>query len=182
MLERYSLMKVIRNLSSLLLGALLIVAPGCHSIDDDRIPTYNVNINLTDIGMWNTYGVAGYGQYRYFIRQTGEPKNYSYGEATYTGFGGVLLIGGMDPYTNETNVPLAYDLACPVECRSDVRVKIDPNTLEAVCSVCGSRYSVCEAGGAPVGGPAFTGKPQYRLQPYVCQPSPSGGYLITRRY
>lgn len=166
----------------ILLSACAALALGsCDTLDDDRIPYQPVSINLSDIGMWNTYGVAGYGQHRRFIRQTGEPANFTYSAATYTGFGGVLLIGGMDAYTNDTNVPLAYDLACPVECRRDVRVAIDSSTLEAVCPECGSRYNVCEAGGAPVGGPALTGEHKYRLQPYVCVPSQLGGYTITRR-
>lgn len=168
-----------KYLLSLTCAALALCS--CDTLDDDRIPYQPVSINLADAGLWNTYGVAGYGHYRRFIRQTGEPSNYSYGAATYTGYGGVLLISGMDAYSSETNVPLAYDLACPVECRQDVRVDIDPSTLEAVCPQCGSRYNVCGGAGAPVGGPALTGKQKYRLQPYLCLPSSLGGYTVTRR-
>lgn len=160
---------------------LMLSASACNTLDDDRIPALPVNINLTDIGMWNTYGVFGFGQHREFIRELRKPANYSYGASTYTGYGGILLISGMDAYSTETNVPLAYDLSCPVECRADIRVYFDSETLEAVCPVCGSRYNVCEAAGAPVAGPALEGKYKYRLQPYLCIPSASGGYLITRR-
>jgi hypothetical protein len=161
-------------------SSVLLLFTGCNTIDDDRIPAMPVSINLGDVGVWNTYGVSGFGIYRIFIKDLSEPSGFHYGQTTYTGFGGVLLIGGMDPYTSDTNVPLAYDLSCPVECKSDVRVYIDDSSLEAVCPVCDSHYDVVMAGGAPISGPALTGKYKYRLQPYSCLSSVGGGYLITR--
>lgn len=130
--------------------------------------------------MWNTYGVSGVGISRNFINRDGEisPSGFPYTATTYTGFGGVLLIGGVDPFTSEPNVPLAYDLACPVECKSTVRVHIDPDNLNAVCPVCGSQYDVVMAGGSPVGGPALTGEYKYGLRRYVCDPLGQGGYFI----
>lgn len=169
-----------RLFQSLFLIAAVGVFVGCEGIDDNRIPALSVSIRLDNTGTWNTYGVGGYGQYRYFIRDTREPANFPYSETTYTGFGGVLLISGMDPFTTETNVPLAYDMACPVECKRDIRVRIDDSTLDAVCSVCGSRYDVVMTGGAPIAGPALTGDVKYRLQPYKCIPGNTGGYYITR--
>lgn len=164
-----------------LFGILIaVIFSGCETIDNNRIPAVAVNLPIGDIGQWNTYGVAAFGQYRYFIRENRTPSNFPYNETTHTGFGGILLIGGMDPFTAETNVPLAYDLACPVECKNNVRVAIDPNTLEAVCPQCGSHYDVVMTGGAPVDGPALTGEYKYRLQPYKCLPTASGGYIITR--
>lgn len=162
------------------LTAVVILAAGCESVVDDRIPAMPVSINLSNPGMWNTYGVSGYGIFRYFIRQTGEPGGFPFTEQTYTGFGGVLLIGGMDPFTADTQVPLAYDLACPVECNPNVRVTISGDAFEAVCPQCGSRYDVTMAGGAPVSGPAAQGNPKYGLQRYQCLPSSMGGYVITR--
>lgn len=159
---------------------LLVCATSCESIDNNRIPALSVNIRLDNTGLWNTYGVGGYGIYRYFIRETKEPINFPFTESTYTGYGGVLLIGGMDPFTTETNIPLAYDMSCPVECKREIRVRIDDNNLDAVCPMCGSRYDVVSAGGAPIAGPALTGEVKYRLQPYHCLPGMSGGYVITR--
>lgn len=46
---------------------LLLVA-GCNHVDDDRIPALPVSINLQGAGVWNTYGVAGFGLHREFIR------------------------------------------------------------------------------------------------------------------
>lgn len=152
------------------------------SVIDNRIPAMPVAINLSDTGMWNTYGVAGFGLYRYFVKDAkpSEPAGFSYTASSYTGFGGILLIGGMDPYTNSTNVPLAYDLACPVEVSPTVRVKIDPETFHAVCPVCGSVYNVTMAAGAPVSGPAAAKNARYRLQNYSVLPTQYGGYIITR--
>lgn len=162
---------------------LLAVAAlaGCNTVDDDRIPSMTVNIVLADAGTWNTYGVSGYGSSRRFIL-TGsrrEPSGFPYNQTSATGFGGVLLISGMDPYTLTTDAPLAYDLGCPVERKNDVRVQVEGDLYEAVCPVCGSHYDVCMGGGAPLSGPAATGKYKYGLRRYKCYPSGNGGYVIT---
>lgn len=165
---------------SLSLMALLSASSACNQVDDDRIPSLPVYINLSGAGMWNTYGVSGVGISRDFINFQGvvSPSGFPFTANTYLGFGGVLLIGGVDPFTSEPNVPLAYDLSCPVERSQTVRVAIDPDNLEAVCPVCGSRYDVVMAGGSPVGGPALTGEYKYALRRYVCDPGQGGGYII----
>lgn len=154
---------------------------GCHSVDDDRIPMHAVSINLADAGRWNTYGVAGFGTSRRFIMSSGlrEPQGFPYSTQSATGYGGVLLINGMDPFTATTDTPLAYDLACPVEVKPDVRVEIKGELYEAVCPVCGSHYDVTMGGGSPLSGPAATGKYKYGLRRYRCLPSGNGGYIIT---
>lgn len=135
-----------------------------------------VNISLADVGLWNTYGVSGFGMHRYFIKQLKEPRNFQYLDRTLTGYGGVLLIGGVDPFTNNTDVPLAYDLSCPVERKPDIRVRVDVGTYEAICPECGSKYDVTMAGGSPVSGPAAADR--YALRRYQCVPSGTG-YIIT---
>lgn len=161
----------------LLSAIALLSSAGCDSIDDNRIPTYPVKINLADAGLWNTYGVSGFGIYKYFIKDERKPAGFRWVEDSYSGFGGVLLIGGMDNFTTETNVPLAYDLACPVERKQNIRVAIDPENFEAVCPQCGSHYDVTMAGGAPLSGPAA--KEKYGLRRYNCMATSSGGYYIT---
>lgn len=167
---------------SLLLSlmAMLSAASACNQVDDDRIPSLPVYINLSGAGMWNSYGVAGVGIHRQFINWQGvlSPSGFPFTANTYVGFGGVLLIGGVDPFTSEPNVPLAYDLSCPVERSQTVRVFIDSDNLEAVCPQCGSRYDVVTAGGAPVGGIALTGTYKYALRRYYCDPAQGGGYII----
>lgn len=151
----------------------------CHEVDDERIPRMPVSINITGAGMWNTYGVAGTGLSRDFILREGIPAGFPYTQGSATGYGGVLLIGGMDPFTSEPNVPLAYDLACPVERKPTVRVYIDPANLDAVCPECGSHYNVVTGGGAPVSGVALTGQRKYGLRRYQCLGGSAGGYYIT---
>lgn len=163
-------------LSAVMLSALF----ACNQVDDDRIPSMPVQINLSGAGLWNTFGVNGIGVSRNFINQDGDrqPADFHFTATTYTGFGGVLLIGGMDPFTAEPNVPLAYDLSCPVERSRTVRVAVDRDNLQARCPVCGSCYDVIMAGGSPVSGPALTGKPKYALRRYSVDAAGSGGYII----
>lgn len=171
-------MKSLNRSISLIIAFALCVMQSCTQIDDDQIPSMPVSINLSDAGLWNIYGVNGFGIYRNFIKDLGEPSGYHYTEGTYTGYGGVLLIGGMDPFNNDTDVPLAYDLSCPVECKRNIRVYIDPESLEAVCPTCGSRYDVTMQGGAAVSGSAYNHKPRYGLRRYLCVPSGYNGYMI----
>lgn len=173
-------MRVRESVKILFLGVILFLVVGCRGVDDDRIPAMPVSINLSDAGLWNRYGVSGFGVKRYFVPKLGEPVGFFYTATTYTGYGGVLLIGGMDPFTTETNVPLAYDLSCPVECSPNVRVKVDETTFAAVCPECGSKYDVTMQGGAPIAGPASEGKHRYGLRRYTCNPTGSGGYMISR--
>jgi len=162
------------------LGVAACLAAGCGSeLDDTRIPAFSVQINLTDPGRWNVYGVSAYGQANYFVRQSRIPANFPYTETTYTGFGGVLIIMGMNPFLAGEMAPLAYDMACPVECDANIRVAIDPDTFEAVCPVCDSHYDVTMGAGAPIAGPALTGSVKYGLQRYSVIPG-GGGYMITR--
>lgn len=162
--------------------AITLSLPACHSVDDDRIPNMAVNISIGNAGLWNTYGVSGFGSFRYFIlnpKGTSEPAGFTYKYGSATGFGGVLLICGMDPYNTGITTPLAYDLACPVERKADVRVQIDTDTYVAICKECGSSYDVTMAAGAPISGEAATGKYKYWLKSYHCVPTGNGGYNIT---
>lgn len=143
-------------------------------VNDEKIPPVAVNIELNNQGLWDTYGVHGYGQYRIFIKADNIPANFPYTALSYTGFGGVLLISG---YANgDYNTPLAYDLSCPVEAKQTVRIGIDPDSYEAVCPECGSRYDVCEGEGRPVSGRAVN--LNYGLQRYRVVAASLGGYTI----
>lgn len=148
----------------------------CHYLNDDRIPMMPVNIDLSNPGVWASWGVFDYGgDYREFILSEGKPAGFPYIYNSATGFGGVLLIGGQNPFTGETG-PLAYDLSCPVERQRDIRVHIIAN-MDAVCDVCGSHYNVVEANGTPVSGPAKD--MGYAMTSYNCYPTVYGGYIIS---
>lgn len=160
---------------------LLPLAAACNTVDDDRVPDLPVVINLSSPEYWHTYGVSAFGQYNIFIKSLGEPRNFPFVANTSTGYGGVLLVCGFNPFTLEAAVPMAYDLCCPVERKPDIRVRMqqDEEPLPfAVCPECGSRYNVVEGGGGPMKDcPAYSKK--YGLRRYECLPSGYGGYLIT---
>ncbi|MCH5225888.1 MAG: hypothetical protein J1D77_07790 [Muribaculaceae bacterium] len=169
------------------LGAIGAIALGlmmasCQGIDNDRIPNMPVNIKLTDPGLWNTYGVSGFGSHRNFIYNPGGvsvPTGFSYNSMSATGFGGVLLIEGVDPLSAVTAYPLAYDLACPVERKASIKVSVENETYMAVCPECNSVYDVTMGNGAPISGEAITGKYKYKLKSYRVLPGANGGYLIS---
>lgn len=169
------------KLLPLIFTGLCLFLSGCHGVDSERIPNMVVNISLSDAGVWNTYGVAGFGSHRYFIYSPNggsQPAGFRYTSKSATGFGGVLLIEGLDPYNNLGSWPLAYDLACPVERKPDIRVQIDEENYVAFCRQCNSVYDVTMAAGAPISGEAATGKYKYALKMYRVVPSGSGGYYI----
>lgn len=166
---------------TLLLTFVLLAATGCETVDDTRIPSYPVYISLAEQGMWTTYGVSGFGSFNYFVCRSGSPvrpAGFPYKDGAATGYGGVLLIEGMDPFSLSTSSPMAYDMSCPVERSQSVTVYIDPETFEAVCPECHSRYDVTMGAGAPTAGPALTGSRQYGLRRYACHPTTQGGYII----
>lgn len=170
-----------RRLPALAAAAALLLLGGCETVNDTRIPAMPVYIDLSNQGMWNSYGVSGFGSFRYFVCQTGsaiEPAGFPYKDGAATGYGGVLLIEGMDPFELQTSMPLGYDLSCPVEKSPTIRVAIDPKTFEAVCPVCESHYDVTMGAGAPTAGPALTGERQYGLRRYAVHPTTLGGYII----
>ena len=52
-------------LKYILLLSVMLSAMACESVDSQRIPALNVNIDLSNAGLWNTYGVSGYGTVSY---------------------------------------------------------------------------------------------------------------------
>ena len=160
-----------------LAAASLLTA--CQQIDDDRIPRMPVNIEISDQGMWNIYGVSGFGSSRRFILGYGlrEPGGFPYNTQSSTGYGGVLLIEGQNVFSGSIE-PLAYDLSCPVERMPNDRVEVHPEmSYDAVCPTCGSHYNVVEAGGTPTEGPALDYG--YALRRYSVYGTVNGGYIIT---
>lgn len=153
-----------------------MLLPSCQQLNDERIPLMAVNIDLSNRGLWDTYGVFGIGDWNEFIYTNSIllPPGFPYSYNSSTGYGGVLLVGA-----NYGDVgPLAYDLSCPVERMPDIRVYFDPATLQAICPDCGSVYDVVEGWGAPVSGPAVS--MHYGMTRYQCYPTVNGGYIITR--
>ena len=149
--------------------AMIVWCGACDTIDNKVIPRYTVRIDLGSYAMWSVYGVNGMGDYRIFNRDKRLPSNYPYDVNTYTGYGGVLLMMGIDG-------PMAYDLSCPVEASQEVILSIDPNNFDAVCSRCGSRFNPLTGMGAPLSGVAINNK--VGMRQYRATPS-NGGYFIS---
>ena len=128
-------MRITRLLLSAIVASVVLLTASCDKVDNHRLPPANVNILFNTIGDWQLYGVSGAGQTRDFIRQESQPAGYPYKAGEYTGFGGVMLV--CDP----NGEYLAFDLACPVEKKADIRVKYDTeSTIAGIvkCPECGS--------------------------------------------
>ena len=162
-------MRTIKAYLLLFALAMIMWCGACDTIDSKVIPRYTVRIDLGSYALWNTYGVGGMGEYRIFNRDKRLPSNFPYNVNTYTGYGGVLLMMGIDR-------PLAYDLACPVEASQDVILSIDPTNFDAVCPRCGSHYNPLTGDGGPVSGVAINNK--VGMRQYTVMPS-NGGYFIS---
>jgi putative lipoprotein len=161
-----------RLITRLLLPLVALVAASCGHYED-RIPPSPVRVSFPTVGEWNVYGISGAYDYKYFIKRQLIPAGYPYTALSETGFGGVLLVGDMhgDPH--------AYDMACPVELRYDIRVAIDPDIMQARCEVCGSTYDVFDNHGMPTSGPAKDR--EYRLARYNVTAGGAGEYMIITR-
>lgn len=133
---------------SLIIVTAALFSVGCDRLDDERIPPAPVSIPFVTIGDWNAFGVAGAMDYKRFIKDEQLPPSYHYTAISATGFGGVLLAGDVN------GQPVAYDLACPVECKRDVRIFINTDDMVGECPKCHSTYDIFSLGGHPLSGPA----------------------------
>lgn len=149
--------------------ALLLPLIGCDKLDNRRLPLANVHLTFYTQADWVTYGVSGARQWRTFIREQRVPKNYPYTADSYTGFGGILLC------STDIGDFVAYDLACPVECRTDVRVAVGDDGI-AECPKCHSRFDIFSLPGYPVAGEAA--EQGYGLQTYRVGPGGGGEYMV----
>ena len=156
----------------------MLLLASCTSVDNDNLPSYAVNLDLGTYAMWNTYGVTGVGDYKIFNRPKQLPKNFPYNANIYTGYGGILLIMGLD-ITTGSYAPVAYDAACPNCRKADTMVSIETTNYEAVCPTCDSHFNVLTGSGGPVSGKAFERKIGMTL--YKVRASANGGYVVSSR-
>ena len=155
------------NLSAAL--SVIVLMTSCNHIDNKAVPNFTVRIDLGNYALWNTYGVNGMGDYRIFNRDKNLPSNFPYNVNTFTGYGGVLLMMGIDG-------PMAYDLSCPVELSQEITLSIDADKLEAYCPKCQSRFNPLTGAGGPLSGVAINNK--VGMRQYRATPS-NGGYFIS---
>ena len=162
-------MRILKSFWAMTALLPLVMSSSCDHIDNKTLPNFTVRIDLGSYALWNTYGVNGMGDYRIFNRDKRLPSNFPYNVNTFTGYGGVLLMMGMD-------APMAYDLACPVEASQDVVLSISADNFDAVCPRCNSHFDPLMNAGGPVSGVAIknkVGMRQYRVTPS------NGGYFIS---
>ncbi len=158
-------------LAALLFSAFSGLVSSCSHIDDDRLPPAPVHISFAGVGDWNLYGVSGALDTRRFIKPD-VPSNFPWTALTYTGFGGILLVSDVN------SQPLAYDLACPYECKNDVRINVVDNSY-AECPKCHSTYDIFMNLGTPLSGPAA--ERGYGLTRYSVYPGAQGEYMVVTR-
>jgi len=156
-----------------LLLATVIMLSACKHIDDQRIPPAPVRLEFNTIHEWNTYGAPGALNHRRYIKSERIPGNFPYTMLSQTGFGGILIAGDI------LGAPRAYDLACPVECKADVRIEVDIEAANAYCPKCHSVYDIFNNYGQPLEGPAH--EYGYGLQKYYIGAGSQGEYMVVTR-
>ena len=174
-MKRYtkSVQCAVRYCTDLFLLLVLLAAGGCKHLDDDRIPPAPVHLAFNTVADWNKYGVAGALGSKRYIRSERVPADFPYTAMSQTGFGGLLIVGDI------LGAPRAYDLACPVECRADVRIAVDNETAKAYCPKCKSVYDVFTNYGQPLSGPAL--EYNYGLRKYYIGAGSQGEYMLVTR-
>jgi hypothetical protein len=125
----------------LAISLLFCLIASCDENITSTIPNAPVNLTLDLAGAdASLYGSLAYKEYTTPRLATDR-----------LGFGGLLVVNGIgeNPIVNL----FAYDLACPNEARSNVRIKPE-NTGLATCPQCGAVYRIAW-GGSPESGSRF---------------------------
>lgn len=133
--------------AAIVLAAAVAAVSACHHLDDDRVPLMPVWLSFNTQADWTLYGTPAAMDHKLFVKADRTPANYPYTALDETGYGGVLLVCDVMGY------PKAYDAACPVEVKRDVRVRINDD-LKAECPVCHSTFDVFSLDGHPLSGRA----------------------------
>jgi hypothetical protein len=131
-------------------AALTVAAAfsACSNPVDDRIPYAPVSITFRTEDEWRLYGTPAASDVRRFIKLEKIPAGFSYTALTETGFGGVMLV------CDAMGDNRAFDLACPVEVKQNVRIYVPEGEINARCPQCGSTYDILSGYGHALSGPA----------------------------
>jgi len=125
------------------------------------IPDYPVNLELSLNG--SDYDLNANLAYKVFT----QPRLAK----DRLGFGGILVINAFSMDGNPVNL-CAYDLACPVEVQSNVRVVPDKTGGTATCPKCGAVFTIATGTGAPKSGT------KYYLKSYRVVNNGNGIYTV----
>lgn len=127
---------IVRYWFILLLPALFLA--GCNDNIQSSIPDYPVYLDLNLTSTYPTFK-NNINQSLAFTKRILETDRI--------GYGGILVYVGFD------GEYYAFDMSCPYEVKTNVRVY--PNGLgQAVCEKCGSVYEIGYGGGFPSSGPS----------------------------
>ncbi|MDE6454167.1 MAG: hypothetical protein K2L27_08200 [Muribaculaceae bacterium] len=149
----------------------LAIAPSCHHLDDDRVPLMPVSLSFNTQADWTLYGTPAALDARLFVKSLRMPSNYPYTAIDETGYGGIFLV------CDVMGTPRAFEAACPVEVKRDVRVFIN-DSHEAECPQCHSTYDVFSLDGHPLSGRAAN--EGWGLRRYSVSPGTRGEFMIIR--
>lgn len=166
-------MKFLLSRILLPLAIACLALSACHTLDDERIPAVPVRVAFNSLSEWEYYGVTGAMQHKRFILQDHIPADFPYTAISRTGYGGILLV------TDIHGVPVAYDLACPVERKPDIRIAVDDDANVAECPHCHSTYDIYSNLGHPLSGEAA--RQGYGLSRYYVGPGLQGEYMVINR-
>ncbi len=110
--------------------------------DDGGFPVCPVSLDF-NASEWEACGLTQSFAHCIFNKDKALPSCYSFRDYHATGLGGVVVLTTFD------GQPKAYDVACPVECDSEVTVTVEAMTLVARCPVCGSCFDLFLGDGTP---------------------------------
>jgi len=145
----------------LFLLLLISISFSCNKEDYTSIPDFPVNLELSLVG--GDSGLNANLAYKVFT----EPRLAK----DRLGFGGILVVNGFSMDGNPVNL-YAFDLACPVEVQSNVRVVPDKSGGTATCPKCGAVFTIATGTGAPKSGT------KYYLKSYRVVDNGNGIYTV----
>lgn len=126
---------------------LLLTFASCEDNYVSSIPSYPVSLQLNLLT----------GKYVTFRNSTNEYLLFEKPiiATDRIGFGGILVYTGISLDDSSNTIYYAFDLACPYEAKSTIKVSPIKDALGKVkCSECGSVYDVGFGLGNPVEGPS----------------------------
>lgn len=132
---------------------LALILASCNDNIRSSIPDYPVYLELNLTSTYPTFKNS-VNQFLVFKNRDRLPDNNS------IGFGGVIVFSD---YDSGNSIYYAFDMACPYEVKSDVKVFPDVTGLPyVVCEKCGSVFNVSYGYGNPISGPAKEFLKRYR--------------------
>lgn len=129
-----------------LIGLAVVSLVACRSTEEPQTPIYPVNLSLHL--QQNTYRLL-------LSPATITTITTPMYASDRLGFGGLALVHGWG-----LNEYYAYELVCPYENRTDVRLEV--RNIELACPQCSTRYEVLSGSGVPIEGVGKSPLRRYR--------------------